>query len=90
MSDGGAARAAGHRHPATRIAFRFAFAYLINVVVLNFSYDVPVKLYSSHLLALALFLAAPEFRRLANVFLFNRTARGLGAAIPQSGRERAP
>lgn len=47
---------------------------LVNVVVLNFSYDVPVKLYSSHLLALALFLAAPEFRRLANVFLLNRTA----------------
>ena len=47
---------------------------LVNVVMLNFSYDVPVKLFSSHLLALAVFLAAPEFRRLANVFLLNRTA----------------
>jgi hypothetical protein len=47
---------------------------LVNVVVLNFSYDVTVKLYSSHLLALAVFLAAPEFRRLAKVFLLNRTA----------------
>jgi hypothetical protein len=47
---------------------------LTNVVALNFSYDVPVKLYSSHLLAMAFFLAAPEFRRLANVFLFNRAA----------------
>jgi hypothetical protein len=47
---------------------------LLNVVVLNFSYDVPVKLFSAHLLAMAVFLAAPEFRRLANVFLLNRTA----------------
>jgi len=47
---------------------------LVNVVMLNFSYDVPVKLYSSHLLAMAVFLAAPEFRRLANVFILNRAA----------------
>lgn len=43
-----------------------------NVVMLNLCYDVPVKLYSSHLLLMAVFLAAPEFKRLANLFLFNR------------------
>jgi hypothetical protein len=47
-------------------------AVMLNVVMLNFSYDVPVKLYSLHLLAMALFLAAPSFRRLADFFLFNR------------------
>jgi hypothetical protein len=30
-----------------------------NVLLLNLSYDVPVKLYSVHLLVMALFLAAP-------------------------------
>jgi hypothetical protein len=45
---------------------------MTNVVILNFSYDVPVKLYSSHLLAMALFLAAPDLRRLANLFVLNR------------------
>ena len=45
---------------------------LANVVMLNFSYDVPVKLYSMHLLAMAAFLAAPDLRRLANLFLLNR------------------
>jgi hypothetical protein len=30
-----------------------------NVVMLNFAYDVPVKLYSSHLLAMAIFLMIP-------------------------------
>ncbi|HEX6733083.1 MAG TPA: hypothetical protein VF074_23880, partial [Pyrinomonadaceae bacterium] len=48
---------------------------LSNVVALNFSYDVPVKLYSSHLLATALFILIPDARRLANVFLLNRAAQ---------------
>jgi uncharacterized membrane protein YphA (DoxX/SURF4 family) len=45
---------------------------LTQVVVLNFCYDVPVKLFSSHLLAMALLLAAPDLRRLADLFFFNR------------------
>jgi hypothetical protein len=45
---------------------------LSNVVALNFSYDVPVKLYSSHLLAMAIFLLLPDARRLANFFILNR------------------
>jgi hypothetical protein len=44
---------------------------MANVVILNFSYDVPVKLYSSHLLAMALFLTLPDLRRLANLFVLN-------------------
>jgi len=47
---------------------------LSNIVALNFSYDVPVKLYSSHLLAMAVFLLLPELRRLANFFILNRPA----------------
>jgi uncharacterized membrane protein YphA (DoxX/SURF4 family) len=43
-----------------------------NVVMLNLSYDVVVKLFSLHLLAFALFLAAPDARRLADLFLRNR------------------
>jgi hypothetical protein len=49
-----------------------AAAALSNVVILNFSYDVPVKLYSSHLLAMAVFLILPDLRRLAGVFLLHR------------------
>jgi len=47
-------------------------AVLVNVVMLNFSYDVPVKLYSSHLLAMAVLLMAPDARRLADLLVFNR------------------
>ncbi len=45
---------------------------LSNVVMLNFSYDVPVKLHSSHLLLMAVFLAAPDLRRLASLFVWDR------------------
>ncbi len=48
------------------------FGVLTNVVMLNFCYDVPVKLYSSHLAAMSLFLMVPDLGRLANLLLFNR------------------
>jgi len=51
-----------------------SIAVVSNIVMLNFSYDVPVKLFSFHLLLMAIFLALPDARRLANLFLFNRPA----------------
>jgi|HubBroStandDraft_3_1064219.scaffolds.fasta_scaffold05475_4 hypothetical protein len=47
---------------------------LSNVVMLNLSYDVPIKQFSSHLLLMAVFLAAHDARRLANVLVLNRPA----------------
>lgn len=43
-----------------------------NVVMLNMSYDVPVKLYSMHYLAMACFLLLPDLRRLMDVFVLHR------------------
>lgn len=51
-----------------------SFAVLCNIVILNFAYDVPVKLYSSHLLLMAVFVAAPDLRRLVDFFVLNRRA----------------
>lgn len=45
-----------------------------HVVMINFAYDVPVKLFSLHLLAMAVFLLVPDMRRLVNLFLLNKTA----------------
>jgi hypothetical protein len=56
-----------------RLGALVSIAAMTNVVVLNFCYDVPVKQYSSHLLAMAIFLAAPDLRRLADLLVFNRT-----------------
>ena len=45
---------------------------MLNVVVLNFCYDVPVKLYSSHLLLMAVFLTLPYLRQLTDLLVLNR------------------
>jgi len=42
---------------------------LSNVVAVNFFYDVPVKLFSLHLLAMAVFLIVPDLRRLIDVLV---------------------
>ena len=44
-----------------------------NVVLLNLCYDVPVKLFSSHIWLLCLFLTAPAWPRLMGALLLNRT-----------------
>ncbi len=47
-------------------------AVMTNVVLLNFCYDVPVKLFSNHLLLMGIFLVLPHARRLTDLFVFNR------------------
>jgi hypothetical protein len=42
------------------------------IFLFNMCYDVPVKLYSFHLLMMSGFLLAPDIGRLTNLFLFNR------------------
>jgi hypothetical protein len=53
----------------------------VQIFVLNMCYDVPVKLYSFHLLVMSVFLIAPDLRRLANLFFFNRGVEA--AKLPQ-------
>ena len=48
------------------------FAVMSQVAMLNFSYDVPVKLFSLHLLAMAAFLIVPDWRRIVSLFFTNR------------------
>jgi hypothetical protein len=50
-----------------------AVGALTNVFLLNVFYDVWLKFYSFLLVALALFVLLPDLRRLADVFVFNRT-----------------
>jgi len=46
----------------------------VQVFAFNMTYDVPVKLFSFHLILIALFLLAPEAPRLCNALLLNRHA----------------
>jgi hypothetical protein len=45
---------------------------MTNVLMLNLSYDVPVKLGAMHVLLLALVLLGPDFKRLIDFFVLNR------------------
>ena len=47
---------------------------LANVALLNYTFDVPVKLFSTNLLLMAVFLAAPDAKRLFDVLVRNRPA----------------
>jgi hypothetical protein len=61
----------------------------VQIFALNMTYDVPVKLFSFHLILLSLFLLAPEAGRLLNVVLLNRAA-GPSTLVPigRTGRRR--
>ena len=59
----------------------------IQIFVLNMTYDVPVKLFSLHLILLALLLILPERTRLRNFFLLNRTANPAVATVTRSRRK---
>jgi len=56
-------------------------ANALTIFLLNMSYDVSVKLPSLNLLVMAVILIAPDLRRLAGVFLFNRRVE-LARATP--------
>lgn len=48
------------------------FGVMLNVMMLNFCYDVPVKQYSFHLLVMALYLLLVDAPRLANLLIWNQ------------------
>jgi hypothetical protein len=58
-------------------------AVLLNVVMLNFCYDVPVKLYSLNLLLMAIFLMIPDLGRLANLLVLNRPTEPANLSAPE-------
>ena len=48
-----------------------------HVVVMNFTYDIPVKLFSMHLLAIAIILIATDRKRLYNLFFRNKATSSI-------------
>ncbi len=57
----------------------------VQIFTLNMTYDVPVKLFSFHLILIGLYLLAPEMRRLLNVLVLDR-AVGPSAMPPLARR----
>ena len=68
--------------PTVTLGLLAATGAFLNVVMINMSYDVPVKLYSSHLLLACLFLLAWDARRLFTFLVLNRAAQPTSAYEP--------
>jgi hypothetical protein len=51
----------------------FSITVLLNVFMMNMFYDIPVKLFSFHLLCLAIFIALPDVKRLFTFFFTDKT-----------------
>jgi len=46
---------------------------MTNVAMLNFCYDVPVKIHSCHLVLITLYILSPNFKRVFNFLVLNKT-----------------
>jgi len=61
--------------PRTRtLGALVCLADMIQVFALNMTYDIPVKLFSIHLILFAVVILAPDMPRLLNLFVLNREA----------------
>ena len=59
------------RRTSTLGAF-VTMSVMMHVVVMNFTYDIPVKLFSSHLFLMALFIFSTDSKRFINTFIKNK------------------
>ncbi|MGC9950918.1 MAG: hypothetical protein ABSF64_31520 [Bryobacteraceae bacterium] len=70
----------------TSLGALVAAGAMLNVAALNFCYDVPVKLYSAHLILMSLFLLIPDAGALARFFLFHKPAQLDSVWLPRFQR----
>ena len=53
----------------------FCMTVTANIVAINYCFDVPVKIFSSMLFLIGVFIAAPDIHRLIRFFILNRDSR---------------
>jgi len=70
----------------TLLGAMISFGVMFNVAALNYCYDVPVKLYSTNLVLMSVFLIAPDARRLTQLLLLNRPALPANLSRPELPR----
>jgi len=59
-----------------------AMTVMANIVAMNFAYDIPVKIFSTNLLALATWIAWYDIDRIINVFFLNKPAAAAQLGMP--------
>ena len=60
---------------------------MANVVALNFCYDIPVKLFSSHLLIMGIYIASADIKRLVAFFFLNTEVPKPSHYTPSLGKK---
>ncbi|RNC86743.1 MAG: hypothetical protein ED556_04805 [Winogradskyella sp.] len=58
------------------------FAVMLNVFMMNMSYDIPVKLFSFHLMIKALFIALLDYKRILNLIVFKKAKNFVNEITP--------
>lgn len=53
-----------------------------NIVAINFFYDIPVKLFSSELLLMAIIIVSPDIKRLLSLIILNKSTESVNATRP--------
>jgi hypothetical protein len=61
------------------------FGVMLNVMLINFCYDVPVKQYSFHLVLMAVYLLMGDAPRLANLLIWNQPVGKASLLPPYTG-----
>src|SRR5262245_8030398 len=75
----------------TTLGALVCLADLIQVFALNMTYDIPVKLFSIHLILFAVVILAPDIPRLMNLFVLDREAgRSALPELVRPGRANRP
>lgn len=60
--------------PTAKLGALISFGVMLNVFMMNMSYDIPVKIYSFHLMFSSAVILAPHIKSLINFFILNKTA----------------
>jgi uncharacterized membrane protein YphA (DoxX/SURF4 family) len=66
----------------TTLGALVCFGVMMNVFMMNMSYDIPVKLLSFNTVLMSLFLIWKDLKRLVNVFFLNKPTEGVQLAFP--------
>ena len=59
---------------------------MLNVALMNFTYDIPVKILSTHLIGMAFLLFLADSRRIINLFFRNKSTEKLNYYLPYKKR----
>lgn len=70
----------------TTLGALLTMGVMSHVVVMNFTYDIPVKLFSTHLLVMALVVAATDRRSLYRLFFSNQSTASIMEYNPVKNR----